>query len=46
MLVPKSGILIILQMVYKKRGKKEKKRRKQGEKLFQLPFPFATKKLS
>jgi hypothetical protein len=44
--LPQSGILIIPQMVCKKRKEKKSKRRKQGEKLLQVPFPFATRKLS
>jgi len=42
--LPQFGILIIRQMVCKKRAEKEKKRRKQQEKLIQPPFPFVTKK--
>jgi hypothetical protein len=41
--LPQPAILIIRQMVCQKRGKKKKK---QHEKLIQLPFPFATEKLS
>jgi hypothetical protein len=43
--LPQFGILIILQMVCKKRGGK-KENEKQREKLLQLPFPFAIRKLS
>jgi hypothetical protein len=42
--LPQFGIVIIPQMVCKKRGKKKEKKKK-GGKLLQLPFPFATRKL-
>jgi len=43
--LPQLSILIIPQMVCKKREKK-KKMGKQWEDLLQYPFPFATRKLS